>query len=43
VSGVPDRPSVSGISEFIKKPVEFDGLLRFVRKFCGPPSGVKDA
>jgi len=38
VSGVADRPIVSGIKAFIKKPIDFDGLLKFVRDYCGEPS-----
>lgn len=35
VSGVAEKPGVSGIQAFIKKPIEFDGLLKFVRTYCG--------
>jgi CheY-like chemotaxis protein len=35
VSGVAERPTLPAISQFIKKPIEFDGLLKFVRQYCG--------
>ncbi len=37
VSGVAERPDMSKASAFIKKPIELDGLLRFVRSYCGVP------
>ncbi len=38
VSGVADEPDVSNVVGFVKKPVEFDGLLKFIRQYCGVPS-----
>ena len=38
VSGVADKPNLPGASGFIKKPIDFDGLLKFVRKYCNNPS-----
>ena len=38
VSGVAERPAlppISQFSQFIKKPIEFDGLLKFIRQYCG--------
>lgn len=35
VSGVAERPALPPISHFIKKPIEFDGLLKFIRQHCG--------
>jgi CheY-like chemotaxis protein len=35
VSGVAERPALPPISQFIKKPIEFDGLLKFIRQYCG--------
>jgi len=40
VSGVSDRPEIKNVAAFIKKPFEFDGLLKFIRDFCGPPPCV---
>ena len=40
VSGVAEKPNASSAAGFIKKPIEFDGLLKFVRKFCGTYSSV---
>ena len=37
VSGVAERPALPAISQFIKKPIDFDGLLKFVRQYCGCP------
>ena len=35
VSGVAENPELPGASAFVKKPIEFDGLLKFVRQYCG--------
>jgi len=35
VSGVAEKPDMSKASAFVKKPIEFDGLLKFVRHYCG--------
>ena len=37
VSGVADKPHTHGAIGFVKKPIDFDGLLKFVRQFCGVP------
>ncbi|OFZ83112.1 MAG: hypothetical protein A3K03_10095 [Bdellovibrionales bacterium RIFOXYD1_FULL_44_7] len=37
VSGVADKPTLKDACTFLKKPIEFDSLLKFVRKFCGSP------
>jgi CheY-like chemotaxis protein len=37
VSGVADPPHISGITAFVKKPVEFNQLLEFVKRYCGEP------
>ncbi len=37
VSGVPDKPDLPGMSHFVKKPVDFDGLIEFVKRYCGVP------
>ena len=42
VSGVADRPEMSGAVGFVKKPIEFDGLLRFVRRYCGAPLTARE-
>ncbi len=39
VSGVASRPDVPDAVGFVKKPIEFDGLLKFVRQYCGTPDG----
>jgi len=39
VSGVAERPDMSKASGYIKKPIEFDGLLKFIRKFCSNSDG----
>lgn len=39
VSGVAERPRhLLTVSAFIKKPIEFDGLLKFVKNYCGKPT-----
>lgn len=38
VSGVAEKPDMSNASAFVKKPIEFDGLLKFVRHYCGTPN-----
>lgn len=43
VSGVADEPDMSNVSGYIKKPIEFDGLLKFVRKFCSPSKPAQAA
>lgn len=40
VSGVSERPNMKNVAAFIKKPLEFDGLLKFIHQFCGPPPSV---
>ncbi len=37
VSGVSERPKMQPVSQFIKKPIDFDGLMKFVRQYCGCP------
>ena len=37
VSGVAEKPDMSQASVFLKKPIEFDGLLKIVRQHCGVP------
>jgi len=37
VSGIADKPPLRDACTFLKKPIEFDSLLKFVRKFCGSP------
>ena len=37
VSGVAEKPDMSQASAFVKKPVDFEGLLKFVRHYCGFP------
>lgn len=42
VSGVSDRPKlVGGAVAFLRKPLEFDGLLKFVKQYC-PSSSAAD-
>lgn len=38
VSGVAEKPDMSNVAAYVKKPIEFECLLRFVRKFCSPPA-----
>jgi CheY-like chemotaxis protein len=38
VSGVADKPDMSNASAFVKKPIDFDSLLKFVKQFCGTPN-----
>jgi CheY-like chemotaxis protein len=35
VSGVAEKPDLSKASGFVKKPIELEGLLKFVRGYCG--------
>ncbi len=35
VSGASEKPDMSKVAAFVKKPIEFDGLLKFIKKFCG--------
>ena len=35
VSAVADRTQAPGAVGYIKKPIDFDALLRFVRRYCG--------
>ena len=37
VSGVAERPDLSKASGFVKKPIDLDALLKFVREYCGTP------
>ena len=37
VSGVADRPKGVRYSAFVKKPIDFDGLMKLVWGFCGKP------
>lgn len=37
VSGAADKPKEVHYTAFIKKPVNFDGLMKFVWKYCGKP------
>ncbi len=41
VSGVAENPELPGASAFVKKPIEFDGLLKFVRQYCGLSAAEK--
>lgn len=41
VSGVADNANLSGTVGFVKKPIEFDGFIRFIRTFCGSPETNK--
>lgn len=43
VSGVPDRPKLPGMVAYVKKPIEFDGLLKWVKRFCGDPQMARDS
>ncbi len=43
VSGVAEPPALPTISQFIKKPIDFDGLLKFVRQYCGCPAPERKA
>lgn len=36
-SGVAERPKGVRYAAFVKKPIEFDGLMDFVWKYCGKP------
>ncbi len=38
VSGVAEKPDMSKAAAFVKKPIEFGGLLKFVRQYCGIPN-----
>jgi CheY-like chemotaxis protein len=35
VSGVAEKPDLSKASGFVKKPIDLDALLNFVRNYCG--------
>ena len=37
VSGVADKPDLPGMSHFVKKPVDLDGLIEIVRRYGGVP------
>ena len=37
VSAVANKPDMSNAAGFIKKPIELDGLLKFIRSHCGTP------
>jgi CheY-like chemotaxis protein len=37
VSGVAEKPKVAKGLPFVKKPIDFEGLLKFVRQYCGSP------
>ena len=39
VSGVSEKPKRIAASAFIKKPMDFGLLLKFVRQYCGIPGG----
>lgn len=41
VSGVADKPRVAGVTAFVKKPIEFDAFLKFVKNYCGDPKLAK--
>ena len=41
VSGVAEKPDMSRASAFVKKPVDFEGLMKFVRQFCGSPNKLE--
>lgn len=38
VSGIADRPNLAGVVAFVKKPVDSDRLIAFVKEYCGTPS-----
>ncbi|MFZ9596454.1 MAG: response regulator [Bdellovibrionia bacterium] len=35
VSGVSEDPKLAQVSAFVKKPIHFEGLLKFVKHYCG--------
>lgn len=35
VSGVAEKETIAKAQAFVKKPIDFDCLLKFVREFCG--------
>ena len=37
VSGVADKPDLQGVQGFVKKPIDFDCLLKFISQFCTAP------
>lgn len=37
VSGISEKPDDLKTSAFVKKPLDFDLLLKFVRQYCGTP------
>jgi CheY-like chemotaxis protein len=36
VSGVAKKPDMNGVSGFVKKPIDLDVLLKFVKSYCHP-------
>ena len=36
VSGVAEKPDMKGVSGFVKKPIDLEILLNFVKIYCGP-------
>jgi DNA-binding response OmpR family regulator len=36
VSGVAEKPEMNGVSGFIKKPIDLDVLLKFIKSHCHP-------
>jgi CheY-like chemotaxis protein len=36
VSGVADKPSLKGTVGFVKKPIDLEILLNFIKLYCGP-------
>lgn len=38
VSGVAEKPKLPKSCVFVKKPIEFELLLKFVKQYCGSPS-----
>jgi DNA-binding response OmpR family regulator len=36
VSGVAEKPDMKGVSGFVKKPIDLDVLLKFIKSHCHP-------
>jgi len=41
VSAVAEKPDMAKANAFVKKPFDFDGLLKLIRSYCGQPNQMK--
>jgi CheY-like chemotaxis protein len=42
ISGVDQRPELPQGTDFMKKPIDFEGLLKFIRSYCSAPELPKN-